>query len=262
MEIFDSPDVQSFLNRRLTSLPKNGHGELRRMAKATGIHTTTMSQIYKGDRALSLEQAHDIAEDLGLSPLEKKYLLALVHRERAGTQKLRSFFEDELKELREGRDRISMVVKKDKTLTADERAQFYSNWYYAGIAVLSSIPKLQTVEALATHTGLTKTRLKEAIEFLVKSGISVSKNGRLSHGTKSTHLESSSPLIARHHGNWRVKAMEKHPNLSEDEVAYSSPMSLSEQDAKRIRKMIVAFVKEVAAIRDPSPCEEAYCLNI
>jgi len=50
--------------------------------------------------------------------------------------------------------------------------------------------------------------------------------------------------------------------LSESEIAYSSPMSLSKEDAEKIRKLVIEWVSQVNKIRDPSPCEELYFLNV
>jgi hypothetical protein len=51
-----------------------------------------------------------------------------------------------------------------------------------------------------------------------------------------THIEDSSPLVARHHRNWRIKAMERHPVMKpKTELAYTAPMTLAESDVLKIR---------------------------
>ncbi len=247
----------------LKSLPNKGRGELRRLSIATGIHSTTLSQAVKGGRPFSLEQVASICRYLGLNELETKYALFLLRADRAGTKVLRDIFEAELKALRKQALELVHVVKRDKVLSDSEKAFFYSNWYYSAIAVFSSIRSLQSAAALSARTGLSKQITNQAIDFLVKAGICVDQNGRIEPGTNSTHLESKSPLVSRHHGNWRIKAMERHPNLDQEiEIAYSSPMSISKEDAKKIRSLIVDLVRKIGAIRDPSPCEEGYFLNI
>lgn len=263
MKIFEAKTFADFLNKYLKLLPKRGRGELRKLSLATGIHSTTLSQTVKGDRPFSLEQVATICQYLGLNELETKYAILLAQAERAGNPALRDFFHAELKAVKQQASELVHVIKRDKTLSEAEKAIFYSNWYYSAIAVFSSIPGLQNASSLSAKTGLSKQTMNRALEFLVKSGICTEKNGKIEPGTNSTHLESKSPLVARHHGNWRIKAMERHPNLDqEEELAYSSPMSLSKSDAKRIRALLMDLVKEVGAIRDPSPCEEGYVLNI
>jgi uncharacterized protein (TIGR02147 family) len=263
MRIFDAKTFSGFLKKHLKTLPNQGRGVLRGISLATGIHSTTLSQAVKGGRPFSLEQVADICQYLGLSEFETKYALLLLQSERAGTESLREFFAKELKLVRNEALEIVHVVKRDQVLSEEENAIFYSNWYYSAMAVLSSLPGLNNSTALSARSGLSKQKTNQVISFLVKSGLCIEKNGKIEPGPNSTHLEAGSPFISRHHGNWRIKAMEKHPNLDhESEMAYSSPMSLSKQDAEQIREMIVDFVKKVNKIRDPSPCEEAYFLNI
>lgn len=263
MKIFDSKTFWEFLGAYLRALPNRGHGELRKISAASGIHTTTLSQAIKGNRPFSLEQIEKICDYLGLSELETKFALAMHQHERAGTERLRKIFASELESLKEKSTDLSHVLNKEKLLTDSEKAVFYSNWYYTAIAVLSSIEGNRDVAALSSRLHLSKRVVNQAVEFLLNTGICVKRDGLIEPGTKSTHLDSGSPLLNRHHGNWRIRAMNRHPNLQLDkEICYSSPMSLSQADAAIIRSMLVSLVKQVNEIRDPSPCEEAYCLNL
>ena len=263
MSIFETKSFSDFLVRHLKTLPNKGRGELRSISIQTGIHSTSLSQAVKGDRPFSLEQVANICRYLGLSEMETKFAISLSQAERAGNEALREHFKKELSNQREQARELSSVIRKDKTLSESEKAIFYSNWYYSAIAVLSSIRDFQTPTALGIKTGLSKQKMNQAIEFLVRTGICINKNGSIRPGTNSTHLDSKSPIVSRHHGNWRVKAMEKHTDLQpETDVAYTSPMSLSKDDAEKIRGLITDLVRNIAAIRDPSACEEAYFLNI
>lgn len=74
---------------------------------------------------------------------------------------------------------------------------------------------------------------------------------------------SDGKLASRHHGNWRVKAMERHPIFSpHDELVYTAPMTLSVTDASRIRELLADLVQKTDQIVGPSPSEKLYCLNI
>lgn len=263
MRIYESKRFSDFLEKYLKTLPNNGRGVLRSIAVTTGIHSTTLSQAVKGGRPFSLEQVASICQYLGLNELETKYALLLSQEERAGTEILRKIFASELKILKQQASELVHNIKRDKVLPEEGKAIFYSNWFYSAVAVLSSIPSCNNVTALSNRLGLSKQKTNQVIGFLVNAGLCTDKGGKIESGTNSTHLEAGSPFISRHHSNWRIKAIEKHPNLdNETEMAYSSPMSLSKQDAEKIRSMIVDFVKKVNQIRDPSPCEEAYFLNI
>ena len=81
-------------------------------------------------------------------------------------------------------------------------------------------------------------------------------------GPKSTHLEADSPLVTRHHLNWRVKGMEKMGNLSNDELFLSLPCSMSEKAMREIRSELVKSIERVTEIVDSSAEDQLVCLNI
>ena len=262
MKIFEFSDYRDFVIKTVRSLPKAGRGEFLKIAKHLGIHTSTLSQVLSGTKHLTLDQACSLGDYFGLNDLETEYLLQLVEFERAGTERLRATLKKQMSRLREKSKELSAVVPGKRTLSEEEKAIFYSNWFYPGIWALTSIPGYQTSDAISKYFGLPKLLVNQVISFLVSTGLCAGENGSLRPGTTYVHLESDSPFIGRHHASWRQKAIERHPVLTESEIAYSSPMSLSREDAKEIRKLIVGWVDQANKIRDPSPCESLYFLNI
>lgn len=215
-----------------------------------------------GSKTLALEHALAIAEYFGLKKAEAKYFILLVQMERAGSEKLRRYWNAQIEDLRRESQSLERVVPSEKKLTTDQRMTFYSSWYYSAIRVLSSIAEYQNDAALAKRVNLQMKDLNERLNFLFSTGLCRKSGGRIEPGPKYTHLEASSPLAVNHHLNWRMKAIARHPSLSEREVAYTSPMSLSKDDAVKVRKLLVDLVRKVNSVRDPSPCEVAFCLNI
>ena len=257
MEIFEFTDF-----RQIISHLASARGDYARLARAIKLHSTTFSQVMNGLKPLSLEHAILVCDELGLKSLETKFFLLLVQLDKAGSERLRANLREQLNELKRESQNLQRVVPTEQNLSFEQKAVFYSHWLYSGIRVMSSISGFQTAEALAKRLGTTVKVVREKIDFLVQSGLCVEKNGKLAPGPNYTHLENHSPLIARLHANWRMKAMERHSHLEESELAYSSPMSLSEKDALKVREKLVRLVREVNEIRDPSPCETAYCLNL
>jgi hypothetical protein len=111
--------------------------------------------------------------------------------------------------------------------------------------------------------GISERELHEIMQFLTQSGLcKVSANG-YSVGPAHTHLSTTSPLISRHHSNWRIRAMERHPFLNNSrEVSYSAAITLSESDVLIIHGMVVEFLKSIRNISDPSPPEKLFCINL
>jgi uncharacterized protein (TIGR02147 family) len=262
MKIFEFTDYRGFVTQTVRSLPKSGRGEYMKIAKHLGIHTSTLSQVLSGTKQFTLDQACALADYLGFSELETQYLLTLAELERAGTERLRGTLKKQMARIKDQSRALSSVVPGKRTLSEEEKAIFYSNWFYPGIWALTSIPGHQTPDVIAKYFDLPKLLVNRVITFLVSTGLCVETNGLLQPGTTYVHLEPESPFIGRHHASWRQKAIERHPVLSESEIAYSSPMSISQEDAGKIRKLIVNWVEQVNKVRDPSPCEALYFLNI
>ncbi|MGH1468660.1 MAG: helix-turn-helix domain-containing protein, partial [Bdellovibrionales bacterium] len=67
MKIYDYLDYKAFIKAYVKELPKEGRGEYGRLAKASQISSTLVSQVFNGDRDLTLEQSFLVSEYLNLS---------------------------------------------------------------------------------------------------------------------------------------------------------------------------------------------------
>jgi hypothetical protein len=262
MRIYDYLDYRQFMHERIKSRPKAGRGELLKIAKHMNGHTTTLSQILGGTRQISLEQAASVCSYFGLGERESRYFLLMVQFERAGTPELKNIFRVQLDEIKKASNELVNLLPHDQTLSDQEKAIFYSNWFYSGVRVLSSVAGYQTVETIAEYFGLPRKVVNEVVGFLVKTQLCIEKNGKIFPGPQYTHLDAGSLLSGRHHSNWRLKAMTRYPSLASDELAYTSPMSISSKDAAQIRKTLVELVEQVNSIRQSTEPEEMFCFNL
>ena len=262
MKILEATDYREFLKAWVKGRPGGGRGELQRLARYSGIHTSTFSQIMSGTRGLIPEQAALIGECIGLNRMEMKYLTLLVQLDGDPREPLKGMLMEEAAELRNSARDLEKVLRPDGALSESEKAIFYSAWYYCAARILSSIPGFSVAADLEKKLGISPRLFQEALRFLIDTGLVVSEGARLSPGPNYTHISAQSPLAGRHHANWRIKAMERHPSLGTSETCYTAPMSLSEADARRVQELVIALVEEVQKIRKPSDCETAYCLNI
>jgi uncharacterized protein (TIGR02147 family) len=262
MNAFDFKNYKIFVNTRIQAMPRRGHGQYRRMANFLSVNSVYVSQVFRGTRELNVEQACELVEFFGLSELEGQYFIGLVERERAGTQKLKAVIQKRLDALREKSQDLKQRLKQEKQLTDETKAFFYSNWYYSGIRLLTSIPGYQSPDAIAEKFGLPLSLVNRVLEFLVQTGLCAIEKDRYVFGPKSTHLEASSPLVTRHHMNWRVKGMERMGNISAHELFLSLPCSISEKAMIDIREELVKSIERITAHIDAAPEEQLACLNI
>jgi uncharacterized protein (TIGR02147 family) len=88
MNIYEFHDYKKFFNGWVESLPKQGRGEYRRVSEKLSVSTTMVSQVFKGDKHLSLELASDLSDYLNLNEPETEYFFLLVEHARAGNFRL------------------------------------------------------------------------------------------------------------------------------------------------------------------------------
>lgn len=263
MDLFSYDDYRLYVRDRVRRDKSLGRGSFRQIAEALDMHTTNVSQVFRGQKSLTLEQACALGAFFGLSELEAEYLLALVQLERAGTPLLRKHASNRIASLRAASQELSQRLTQDGTLSELGKAVFYSNWYYTAISIAVDIEGLDNVEALAKYFSLPRAKVVETVQFLLANGLCIDDNGRIKMGPQRTHLESTSPHVARHHANWRQKAIERSPCLTADEeLQYSAPVSLSGADAKHIRRLLLSTIDEALKIVGPSQSQEIFCLNM
>jgi uncharacterized protein (TIGR02147 family) len=263
MTIFEFEDYKKYLRARIEEMPKSGRGELQKISKSLKMHSTRFSHIFHGHEHLTLEQGMGLTKYFGLGELESEYFMVILQSAKAGTPDLRAFFEKKRKELLARATQLSERLPSDRKLTESEKAVFYSNWYYSAIRLSMSLPHRQNVDTLAERFQIPREKVSDALQFLLATGLCVElSDGRIRSGPKSTHLEARSPLVSRLHANWRVKAMERHPALTTEELAFTSPMSIDEKDVAQIRELLIQMIEKASSYADTKDTNALYCLNV
>ncbi len=243
-------------------MPKLGRGQATQMASFLKVNSVFISQVLKADREFSLEQGHDLAEYLGLNELEKRYFLAMIQWARAGNFRLRAYFSKQMEELRNQAHDLSKRLPAEKTLSIAEANLYYSSWIYSAARLATSIPELNTLEALSNHFKISRVQMKKVLDFLMEHGLCLQKGQQYLMGPRSTHLAFDSPIVFRHHSNWRLKGLSRTTPPDSDEIYYTSPVSISESDIPKVRKMILKWIEDFSAVVKDSPSEKVACLNI
>ncbi len=254
--IFDYDSYRTYLKKRLGDGQRLGIKKLA--ANALGVHTTLISQILSGKCEISLEQTENMNLFLGHSEDEADFFLLQVLKERAGTASLRRRLEKQIDIQKAKRLNLSMRVKDRSEITESEKEKFYSNSLYAAIHVLTSIPGFQSKKELANSLNIASSKVSEAVDFLVGLGVVTETKGHLSPGQQHIHLGSDSKHIYRHHLNWRLKAIERISEQADRDLHYSVIFSLSEDDVKKIKEIILSTVGEVSKVVNKSKEETAY----
>lgn len=262
IDLFKFTDYHKYLQTRLKAMPREGFGEMAKIAKALNVSPANITLIFSADKFPTLEQAEDLAQYLLLNELESDYFFYLVLHARAGNQRLRKKAESKLKELRDKSKTVQNRLPPDATLSESAKATFYSHWYYSAICLLTSIEGFDSVEKIEERLRLPRTTIKQALDFLIEQRLVVVERGKYQMGIARTHLAPESPLIARLHANWRLRLADKSALLRDDEFQFSGPVVLAQKDFQAVREILLKAVEESFKVIHPSPSEELGCLNI
>jgi uncharacterized protein (TIGR02147 family) len=236
---------------------------IEKIATHLRVHQSLVSQVLAGKKDFSEEQAYRVGQFFKMDEREIEYLLTLVRLARTTMPELRALLERQLEQLRAPEESSKLDSElKTTPLSEAEHSVFYSSWYYSAVRLLSSLPGHHTPAKIAEYLGLSVGEVRAIADFLVKAGLCVERNGQLSLGPKRTLVSSGSPALARHHLNWRLRAIESHQRSPHLPVAYTAPMTLSRADADKIRALLWEAIWKIEPMIEPSPSEALFCLNI
>lgn len=262
MTVFDFDDYKLFVVKTIESMPKKGRGQLSKLAVFISTSPVIISQVFKGDRELTPEQAYDCTEFFGLNELEKEYFLLLVQYARAGHFRLEKHIQRKLEDLKLKSKNLKNRLTDNETISEESRARFYSNWYYAAFSLLVLTPGEHSAESISEYFNLPLSLTREVLYFLVDNNLIIEKNNLYFSGPQHTHLTKGSPYINNHHRNWRQKALEKMQTTSDEELHFTFPMSLSKKDAELVFNKILKLIDDVNKVAVDTSDEELFCLNM
>lgn len=90
-------------------------------------------------------------------------------------------------------------------------------------------------------------------------GLINNQGGNFTPGDVRIHLGHDSPMISKHHTNWRIQAVRSFERETPQELHYSGVISISREDLPRVREALVRALEEVRRIVKDSKDEAVYC---
>jgi len=262
MAIFEFSSYKVFVNQKIKVMPKRGRGQYLKIAKHLGVHTTMVSHIFKGDSNLSVEQGLALVSYFGLNRLETDYFIALIQVERAADQNSKGYFLGHLKGIKTKATSLQERLEQTTELSEKNQAIFYSHWYYSAIRLLTALPGFQSPETIAESLGLPIGQVRSVIDFLLKTGLCLEIKGKVSIGKTRTYIGRESPMVMRHHENWRKKSVQLMDRGDTNNLNFTNPITISQTDFEIIREKLICFLEDFRKTADPSPTERLCCLNI
>lgn len=260
--VFEYRDYKKYLADWIESRPGQGRGERSRIAQALNCHLAYVSQVLGGGAQFSPEQAEMLNRHLGHDSEETDFFMLLVSLGRAGTKALEAYYSKLIQQTLERRAVLKNRLNYQKTLSKEDQATYYSAWYYAAIHLLLGVPELQTKKALSEYLGLSLQRVSQVLDFLVGVGLAQEEGNRYRIGATSIHLGNDSPLISKHHSNWRMQALQSLERERPEELHYSSVVTMSRADLEKIRSILVGAIEQVRGVVRESKEEALFCYSL
>ncbi|MGE3757717.1 MAG: TIGR02147 family protein [Pseudobdellovibrionaceae bacterium] len=263
LNIFEFSDYRIYLSEWIEKARKQKTSNLSRIAEVAQVHPTFLSHVLAGAKALSLEQAALISEHIALTRLEQDYFFALIQLDRAGNQKLKTYWLKRKKEIEDDKNKLSQrFARQHRQLNSEEKVIFYSSWLYVAIWTATAISHGQTVKDIASRFQISMDRASTFLTFLTQTGLCNEKLGLYSIGDTHVHVPNESPFVGKHHTNWRIKAIQKMDTREPNELFFTGPMSIAKKDFEVLRENLNKLIEGVVETAQTSKAEDVFCLNI
>lgn len=257
--IFEFMDYKAYIRSWIDSRPNGGRGEKSKIAQASRCHLAYVSQVLTGSSDFNLEQAESLNTLLEHGEDEAHFFLLLVEFGRAGTTSLKRHFEKQIQKIFNERLLLKNRFSDKKTLTPENQSTYYSHWAYCAVHMAVLNPDLRSSGEIARYFDLSLTKTIEILDFLTSVGLVRKETGLFFPGDVRIHIGVDSPMISKHHTNWRIQAIRAFERETPQELHYSGVISVSHENLPKIREIMVKTLEQIRLLVKDSKDETVYC---
>jgi len=262
LDIWNYTDYKAFIKDTIASRENGGRGQLKKLSEYLGVHSTLISQVVNGIKDFSDEQSLKVAWFLQLTELEVDYFLAMVFYSKAGTADLKAYHLTKIMKFKEIGQSVSSRIGKTTELSEDDKIRFYSDWRYVSVWLATSIDELKDAQGISEHLKIPKNNVQDILEFLISKRLCKKTKKGISMDIMRIYVPADSAFVVNHHLNWRLKSLNFIQSPSKQELAFTSPLSISKKDFAKVRGLILKLIEDVSAIIAKTEPEIVACLNI
>ncbi len=255
MNIFEHDNYRKIVQKWVYEQPKHGRGLYLKIAEYLGLDSSILSKILNGERELGIENAYLLADYMGLIPIEKEYFINLALLEKSSNHKFKKYVREKVDGIKKESQNISRRIQNEKKMDELEQSKFYSTWLYSAIWLKCSIGKGLSFNELLNEFSIQPETLTNIIEFLLQSGLLKSIDGKFQMGPTTVFVGKDSPMLIRHHMNWRMKSLERASALDKTDLMFTAPLTCSHKDFEKIKTKITQLIQEVSATAQASESE-------
>jgi len=232
---------------------KNPHISRREFSKGIGLSAGAISEIFNGQRKVSVKLARRVVQKLGLDPQERVNLIKV--------------FEKRAKRPRRVRPSSKPAVDPNYLRVSADQFRVIGDWYHFAILALMKTQDFKSdIAWIADRLGLNVTAARTAVERLKRLALvreDESGNLTASGVNHCTPDDISNASIRLAHFELMVKARQALEALSVEERDITAFMlNLSPAQLPRAKEMIRKFQDDLAAEFETQPQSDVYQLCI
>ena len=252
--VFEYVDYRSLLFDSLAA--KDKRGQLSKAAAFLGCQSSFLSRVINEELHLTPEHAFKLCQFWMFRPEERNYFQKLVDFERAGDKDYKNFLRQQLEDLKNSYNQISVRTGRQNKKVDVLNSQYFSSWIYSAIHFITCVPAFQTPRAISKKLNISEELVGKILQELCDMGFLIQKADRWIYKAGDFHLERNSPLVNFHHQNWRQKALIDSQQMSEEHIHYTTVLTLSRQDIAKIHSLILDHISELNQVAEPSSPED------
>ncbi len=263
VNVIEYSDYRVLLKDLMTLHPKGGHGSQTRLAEEIGCQQAYLSRVISGKADLSTDQVVQICDYFFLDSIETDFFLFLCLSNRSSNPKLKAYYEKKKGEIRLKKQKVSERIKPFDHLEENEIAEYYSDWTYSAVHMLTLIEEYKTVPSIAKKLKINEQKVRQVVEFLIGIGVLEKEKNKFSNCRPFLHLSADSTFISQHHKNWRMNTISSigiSPGL--EDLHYSSVISCSKGDSSKIKEIFIEAIKNARELVKKSRDEDLFYYGV
>ncbi len=239
-----------------------GRGARTAMAEFLGVQKSFVSLVLSKKVDFTLEQTLKIAKFLRLDADDQKFLLLMAGRDRAGSIDLRNFYEDELKKIRDEREKIHTQIQSESSLSEAEYSLYTSAWYHPVIHMCLRNPALKTAEKISKVLKISPEEVSASFKLLEKIGFAERIKGVWHSKVVRFNAEKESPGLRALHSTWRHMATHSLHSPDPKDLHYTVVASADAKALETLRQMILELVKNFEPVIQKADDKEVVAFTI
>jgi len=257
--ILEHDDYREFLKLELVRrIRANENYSLRSFARQMGLSPSTLSELMKGSKNLSLERAAEVASKLQLSGDEKDYFCLLVQKAGAKRPETRKELSERV---------LRMNGRRVSTDLSVELFAAISEWYHIPMLALADVKGFAYTPAnIAKRFGIARVEAEVAIHRLVRLELleKVSETRYRATQPNGIFRTDTANLALRHfHRRMLERAsVSLDTQSNEEKFIGTRTFAIDAKQFPKAKKRIQQFLADMADLVDQGEKSEVYHLSV